>query len=91
VNRTRSGAFVLLQVSSHTTSEWRCLDAKTPEGEWTLIAAREAEHEYGIDHHDGEFFIWSNKPGRNFALYTAPTATPQPANWKHHPGRIVPT
>ncbi len=82
VGRTRSGSYVTLQVSSHTTSEWRCLDAKNPTGEWMLVAAREAGHEYGLDHHDGEFFIWSNKPGRNFALYTAPVTDPRPANWK---------
>ena len=95
VSRTRSHAFVLLQVSSHTTSEWRYLDAQKPEGEWNLIAAREAEHEYGVDHHEGEFFIWSNKPGRNFALYTAPTAGPGPANWKlilpHRPDVMLET
>src|SRR5438270_8780321 len=46
IERTRSGAFVLLSIASHTTSEVRFLSAAQPAGEFQLIAAREDNHEY---------------------------------------------
>lgn len=81
VGRTRSGAFLLLNVSSHTTSEWRVLDAATPRGEWRLVAGRVPDHEYGLDHHGDQFYIWSNRTGRNFALFSAPVSDPAPGRW----------
>jgi len=53
VERTRSGAFVLLNIASHTTSEVRFLPADEPDADFRLIAAREDDHEYYVDHHPG--------------------------------------
>jgi oligopeptidase B len=53
VERTRSGAFVLLTIVSHTTSEVRYLRADQPTGEFQLIDRREDNHEYYVDHHPG--------------------------------------
>jgi oligopeptidase B len=51
IERTRSGAFVLLNIASHTTSEVRFLPAEQPDADFRLIAAREDDHEYYVDHH----------------------------------------
>jgi oligopeptidase B len=51
VERTRSGAYLLLTVASHTSSEVRFLRAAEPRAEFRLIAAREDNHEYYVDHH----------------------------------------
>src|SRR5712692_10218916 len=51
VERTRSGAFLLLTIASHTASEVRVLRADQPTGEFRLIAPREDNHEYYPDHH----------------------------------------
>src|SRR5881296_3600609 len=51
VERTRSGAFLLLTIASHTTSEVRYLRADQPSGEFRLIAPREDNHEYYAEHH----------------------------------------
>jgi len=80
--RTRSRAFLVLNVSSHTTSEVRYLPADQPQGEWKLIASREQEHEYGIEHHGDRFLIVTNDRGRNSRLVEAPVANPGRANWK---------
>lgn len=80
--RTRSRAYLLLNVSSHTTSEVRYLAADQPAGEWTLIAAREQDHEYDVEHHGDRFLIVTNDRGRNFRLVEAPVASPARANWK---------
>src|SRR5262249_14064017 len=75
VSRTRSRAYILLTISSHTTSEVRFLRADRPDAELKLIAFREDNHEYYVDHHPGSdrsqpgtFFIRTNSGGRTFRL-----------------------
>jgi oligopeptidase B len=98
IERTRSGAFLLLVITSHTTSEVRFLPVGQPSGEFRVIAAREADHEYYVDHHPnpltrehrganpedmgGYFFIRTNSKGRTFRLVCAPVADPQRAKWR---------
>jgi len=79
--RTRDGKFLIMEASSHTTSESRFLAANDPAGAWTLVAEREDEHEYAIDHRNGLWFIRTNDQGRNFRLVTAPVATPGREHW----------
>ena len=79
--RTRDGKFLVMQAGSHITTESRFLAADNPSGDWTLVAAREDEHEYSIDHRKGLWFIRTNDQGRNFRLVTAPVATPSRAFW----------
>lgn len=98
IERTRSGAFLLLVIASHTTSEVRFLPAAQPNGKFRVIAAREADHEYYVDHHPdpltrenrganpndtgGYFFIRTNSGGRTFRLVCAPVAEPERAKWR---------
>jgi oligopeptidase B len=101
IERTRSGAYLLLVSNSHTTSEIRYLRADQPFGEFRRIAAREDDHEYYVDHHPGSalnsaggiFFIRTNSGGRTYRLMTAPTANPGRECWKevvaHRPGVML--
>ncbi|MGC0773730.1 MAG: S9 family peptidase [Candidatus Acidiferrum sp.] len=98
IERTRSGAFLLLEIASHTASEVRYLPATQPNGEFRVIAPREAEHEYYVDHHPnpltreerganpydmgGYFFIRTNSLGRTFRLMCTPVAKPERGNWR---------
>jgi protease II len=90
VERSRSGAYLFLEINSHTTSEIRFLRADTPEREFRLMAAREDEHEYYVDHHPGiasdpaggVFFVRTNAGGRTFQLMTAPTVDPARSRWR---------
>ncbi len=81
VGRTRDGRFILLESSSHITTESWVLPADQPTASFTLIAPREDEHEYAIDHRNGLWFIRTNDRGRNFRLVTAPVATPGREHW----------
>ncbi len=89
IERTRSGAYLILVTNSHTTSESRYLRADRPQGEFQLVAEREDEHEYYLEHHPGNskdpaggvFFIRSNHGARTFRLMTAPTNNPGRAHW----------
>jgi oligopeptidase B len=93
IDRTRSGAYLILEIASHTTSEVRFLSASEPNGEFTLIAPREDNHEYYVDHHpnlglgpallqtDGLFLIRTNSGGRTFRLVITLVASPDRKNW----------
>jgi oligopeptidase B len=90
VQRSRSGAYLFLEINSHTTSEARYLRADTPEGPFQLMAERENDHEYYVDHHPGGasdpwggvFFIRTNSNGRTYRLMTAPTVDPVRSRWR---------
>jgi oligopeptidase B len=89
VERSRSGAYLFLEINSHTASEIRYLRADFPQREFQLMAAREDEHEYYVDHHPGSaedpaggvFFIRTNSGGRTYRLMTAPTVDPVRSRW----------
>jgi oligopeptidase B len=82
VHRSRSQKVLFLVSGSHTADEWRFLPADKPEGVFSLIAPREKEHEYAVDHRGDLFYIRTNKGCRNFRVVTAPVASPGPDGWK---------
>ena len=93
IERTRSGAFLLLVSASHTTSEVRFLSAKEPLAYFRVIAPREDNHEYYVDHHPGSptdaagpsgglFYIRTNSGGRTFRVAAAPVSGPGRASWR---------
>jgi oligopeptidase B len=79
--RTRDGKFIILESSSHTTTECQWLAASEPAGQFKMICPREDEHEYSVDHRNGLWFIRTNDRGRNFRLVTAPVDTATRENW----------
>ncbi len=83
VYRSGSRKYLFLGSGSHTADEWRMLPADDPAGAWKLIAAREKEHEYSVDHRGDLVYIRTNGGGcRNFRVMTAPVADPKRENWK---------
>ncbi|MGI4852568.1 MAG: S9 family peptidase [Janthinobacterium lividum] len=81
VGRTRDRKYLLLAAESHTTTEYRFLDASDPTGEFQLLAERVADQEYSVDHRHGLFYIRVNDTGKNFRVVTAPVATPGRDAW----------
>ncbi len=86
VERSRSLAYVFATSASHTATEVRYLPAARPEASWGLVASREKDHEYDVDHGVGPggdlFYIRTNGGARrNFRLVTAPVDDPGPARW----------
>ena len=79
VGRSRSKEFMFAASVSKTTTEFRYLRADQPTGEWRIIAPREQDREYDVDHAGDLFYIRTNDKGRNFRLVTAPVTDPQ--NW----------
>ena len=82
VGRTRSLAYLILGIGSHTTSEARYLPAAEPGGEWRLMAPRVHDQEYEVDHRDESFYVRVNDTGRNFRLVRAPVGSPGRESWQ---------
>ena len=80
--RTRDGAIIFLEIASKTSTEVRYLPADKPDSELKVVAAREPEHEYDVDHRGSLFYIRSNKGAKNFRVLTAPVDDPSEKNWK---------
>jgi oligopeptidase B len=82
VYRTRSGAFIVLQLESMVTSEVRVLAADDPTGEFRVVEPRRQGIEYELDHRRGSFLVVANEGGPNFRLLEAPTEAPGRENWR---------
>ena len=80
--KSRDRKYLFIESGSLTASEVRYLPADEPSAPVKLIAPREPDHEYAVEHRDGAFWIRTNDKGRNFRLVTAPAADPSRGNWK---------
>ena len=69
VHKTTSEDYILISLSSSTTSEVLLLDAADPKAEPQLFCQRRKDHEYGVDHYQQQFYVRSNREGKNFGLY----------------------
>lgn len=80
--RSRDKSIIFVGSESKTSTEYHFLPAATPTAALKVISPREAEHEYGVDHRDGLFYVRTNKGAKNFRVVTAPVANPGQASWK---------
>lgn len=93
VSKTRSGRFLLIEVGSNTTSEWRYIDAAEPTAAPRVIDSRRQDREYSVDHWGERFIIRTNDMAQNFRIVTAPVVTPDAAHWRelvpNDPQRLI--
>jgi oligopeptidase B len=81
--RSRSRRYLLSMSRSFTSAEVRFVAADDPAGPWTMVAPREKDHEYDVDHAGELFYIRTNGDGlRNFRLVAAPVADPARPGWR---------
>jgi oligopeptidase B len=97
VERTRSGAYVVVSAESRTTSEVWLLSCASPTAAPLLVEPRRAGHEYTVDHWgrgpDGAgedlLVVLTNDDGaEDFAVATVPAATPGRAHWRSLVGPV---
>lgn len=91
---TQDQRYLLLGVHDHETAEVSLIDAADPAAPPRLIAAREREHDYSVEHHDGRLIILTNSGGaEDYRIVEAPVATPGREHWReiepHRPGRLI--
>ncbi len=75
IYKSTSDEHIMLSLTSTMTSEVHTLPADKPTEAFTLLLARERGHEYSVDHYRQQFYIQTNKTGKNFALMTATLVT----------------
>ena len=81
VGATRSRRFLLLDLSSHSTTEVRFADADDPRAEFRTLEPRRPGIEYNVTHHGDRFFIVTNDAAPNFRLVSAPEQSPGREHW----------
>ncbi|GAB2447273.1 S9 family peptidase [Nocardioides hungaricus] len=85
VGRTRSDRFIVVASGSKTTSEYRFLDADSPDLGLRLFSERREGVEYSLDHAalagEDVFLVLHNHTGADFELATAPVAPTPPEDW----------
>ncbi len=94
IGATQDRRYLLLSVHDHETAEISLIDAANPSSPPLLVAARESEHDYSVDHHDGRLIILTNTGGaEDYRIVEAPAENPGPENWReiepHRPGRLI--
>lgn len=94
VGKTQSGDYIVIYSHDHETSEIRLLDARHPQGEPVLVAARQTAVEYQLDYGGDRLYILTNSDGaEDFKIVTAPTGSPGREHWRdlvpHRPGRLI--
>ncbi|MGK7935909.1 MAG: S9 family peptidase [Xenococcaceae cyanobacterium] len=82
VDKTRSQAYILLELGSTITSEVHYLDADNPDGEFQLFQPRQTGIEYSVEHHSDRFYIVTNEDAINFKLMSTPVNSIDKTNWK---------
>ena len=83
VMRSRSREKILIGSYQTLSHEYRAIDAHRPESDPVLVLAREANHEYDVDHAHGRYYIRSNWEAIDFRLMSAlPSESQDKANWR---------
>ena len=86
VFKTRSRAWIVLGMWQTVSNEYRFVPADQPRSEFRLLAPRQRDHEYTIDHGNGWFYLVTNDQARNFRLMR----TPEDATGREHWEEVIP-
>jgi oligopeptidase B len=93
VDLTRSEAFIVISLSSRTTSEVHVIPSDDPTSAPRLVEPRRDDHEYSLDHRGDRFVIVTNLDAEDFRVVTAPITTPGVEHWTelvpHESGRRI--
>ncbi|WP_181369463.1 S9 family peptidase [Flavobacterium album] len=83
VYKEKSKKYLVIGSNSTLTSEFRILDAKTPDGEFKIFQPRTRGLEYSIANYGDKWYIVTNKDkATNFKLMTTPENATAKENWK---------
>jgi oligopeptidase B len=81
--KTKSDRFIMIASFQTLASEYRFVDANTPDADFRMVQPRERNLEYSVDHFGEKFYIRTNhNNAKNFKLVEAPISTPRKEHWK---------
>lgn len=94
VGETQDGAFGLIDIHDHETSEVRLVDPANPGAPPRIVHPRQEGLRYWVDHHAGRLIIRTNAAGAiDNKIVSAPASDPRIENWTdlapHQPGRLI--
>jgi oligopeptidase B len=82
LSKTKSRAYLMLDVSSTLTTEVRLLDASHPDAQPWVFAARERGLEYAVEHLGSSFYVLTNLDAQNFRVMRTPVGKPAKQHWR---------
>jgi oligopeptidase B len=94
IAETQSGAWLLIEIGDHETSEARLVSLSDPETGQRIVQPRTVGLRYDVEHHGERLLILTNADGaEDFRIVEAPVSDPQAANWRdvvpHRPGTMI--
>ncbi len=94
IRRSQSGAFAIVSVSDHDSSECHLIDLADPAAKPRLIEPRAPGLRYEVEHRGDRLYIRTNADGaEDFKIASAPLGTPGKAFWideiGHKAGRMI--
>ena len=81
VGKSKSNAYLSIYSYQTLSTEFRFLDANTPNGEWEIVQPREKDLIYSVDHYEDSFYIRTNLDAKNFRLVKTPITATTKENW----------
>ena len=86
ITPSRSDAYLLVNLSSTSSDEYRLLSLASQDARLQVVVPRRPLIEYTLDHHgtpdgQGRLLIRTNDAAPNFRLVSAPIEDPRPENW----------
>lgn len=84
IARVKSGAYLTIDIGSHTTTETYILDADDPTGSFQLFRGRTDQVEYYVEHNNGYFYILTNDNAPNFKMMRVQEHTFQDYPWEEY-------
>ncbi len=82
VRRSNSGKYIFICSKSTMTSEYRYIDAGSPESDPRIFQERKRGLEYDVEHGEEGFFILHNEGAKNFMVSKSPIYATSQTEWE---------
>ena len=82
VTISKSMDYLMIGSFSTLSTEYRYLDASTPEEEFKVFQERKADLEYFVSHYQDKFYVRTNLDAKNFRLMETPVGKTNLESWK---------
>lgn len=82
ISKSKSRKYLAIESGSTLTTEYRILNADTPDGKFKIFQKRKRGVEYSVNHYQDSFYILTNKDkAENFKLMKTPENATSSENW----------
>jgi oligopeptidase B len=81
LSKTRSRAYIFIDIGSPVTSEVRYLSTDQPHAEFQVLLPRVQDVEYDVTHHGQSFFVRINDSAKTFRVVEMPVSARSKENW----------